>query len=373
MLLVGVISLTAAASQPVWEQEPNESRTSATAITLLPGEAFTGTTSGSTTLPGNQNSIDFFLLSTPAPAGVTRYRLAMTTAGTVGHTVTIRGLNQSNGVIQGADIPVQISVANSTPARFVQWYAFGPGECRLYVSVTGTSQTVEPYLATLSAETVTPVTLAGGPLAPGSLRIITDVPGPDVNTDLWVYDGAGSAIPGFGNDDAGLAVYSELVREFPAGRYTLAISDSNIANNLPSPPDDGRRSGSVLDFPGVLACGSATARTIPIRFEKFGDVRSLSVPKPGPFDVAFVSFLVGASGCNPADIATEGSGDLSVGPDNFITGADFDAFIFAFFNDFRSPAGLLLADLSDGNGGGPDGFLTGADFDAFLAAFFTGC
>lgn len=79
--------------------------------------------------------------------------------------------------------------------------------------------------------------------------------------------------------------------------------------------------------------------------------------------------------CSPADIATEGSSDVNAGPDGFLTGADFDLFLNAFFNDLRRASdNTLIADLTDGDGtGGPDEFLTGSDFDKFIDLFFAGC
>ncbi|MCW5766449.1 MAG: DUF11 domain-containing protein, partial [Phycisphaeraceae bacterium] len=83
------------------------------------------------------------------------------------------------------------------------------------------------------------------------------------------------------------------------------------------------------------------------------------------------------TGCNPADVATEGSAQPFVdGPDGFITGTDFDVFVQAFFQEIRrpEPSGPYIADLTDDTGtGGPDGFITGADFDFFITQFFIGC
>lgn len=76
-----------------------------------------------------------------------------------------------------------------------------------------------------------------------------------------------------------------------------------------------------------------------------------------------------------ADIVTAGEPGLDSGPDGFITGDDFDAFVSAFFNGHVTPGGVLLADVATAGTGAhaPDGFLTGDDFDAFIAVFFEGC
>ncbi|MCW5765436.1 MAG: hypothetical protein KIT68_05615 [Phycisphaeraceae bacterium] len=81
------------------------------------------------------------------------------------------------------------------------------------------------------------------------------------------------------------------------------------------------------------------------------------------------------AGCNPADIATEGDSNLNAGPDGFITGTDFDAYVQAFFTEFVSFAGVQIADIADQSTQEftPDGFITGVDFDAFIVLFFQGC
>lgn len=77
-----------------------------------------------------------------------------------------------------------------------------------------------------------------------------------------------------------------------------------------------------------------------------------------------------------SDIVTAGTSDLESGPDGYLTGDDFDAFIEAFFTGARrQPGGTLLADVATAPTGAPfpDGFLTGDDFDRFVYTFFTGC
>ncbi|MCW5766992.1 MAG: hypothetical protein KIT68_13570, partial [Phycisphaeraceae bacterium] len=94
----------------------------------------------------------------------------------------------------------------------------------------------------------------------------------------------------------------------------------------------------------------------------------------GQVNGADLTLLNRAIACSPADIATEGSTDLNAGPDGFLTGTDFDAFVQAFFTDYRNAGSVLIADLTNDSGtGGPDGFLTGADFDRFIVLFFSGC
>ncbi|MCW5764417.1 MAG: immunoglobulin domain-containing protein [Phycisphaeraceae bacterium] len=79
----------------------------------------------------------------------------------------------------------------------------------------------------------------------------------------------------------------------------------------------------------------------------------------------------------PADIVDGSSANPFVDPpDGVLTGADFDAFVQAFFQETRRPvdSGPYIADLCNGTGVyGPDGFITGADFDFFIVRFFGGC
>lgn len=83
---------------------------------------------------------------------------------------------------------------------------------------------------------------------------------------------------------------------------------------------------------------------------------------------------IGTEPCSPADIAAEGDPDPLAGPDGFVTGVDFDAFVLAFFKELRRSDDTLLADVTDGTGaGGPDGFVTGTDFDRFVELYFLGC
>ncbi|MCW5764932.1 MAG: hypothetical protein KIT68_03025 [Phycisphaeraceae bacterium] len=100
----------------------------------------------------------------------------------------------------------------------------------------------------------------------------------------------------------------------------------------------------------------------------------------GPYTITMTGVCypgAGGGGCNPADVATEGSPQPFIdGPDGFITGTDFDVFVQAFFQEIRrpEPTGPYIADLTDGAGtGAPDGFITGADFDFFIVKFFAGC
>src|SRR6185369_17422365 len=99
-------------------------------------------------------------------------------------------------------------------------------------------------------------------LVPGPITISSVGMGIMTDTEYWVYDGNFNAIPGYGNDDTpppGGAVQSTLTRFFGAGTYYLAVTAFNLANEQPSPGDDGFVSGTVLDFPNAILSSAAAA------------------------------------------------------------------------------------------------------------------
>lgn len=86
------------------------------------------------------------------------------------------------------------------------------------------------------------------------------------------------------------------------------------------------------------------------------------------------ALIVRVCACSVADIATENSGDPLAGPDGRVTPRDWEVFMTVFFQETRRSDGTLIADITDAKGiGDRDGFLTGADFDLFVQAYFAGC
>jgi hypothetical protein len=243
------------------EVEPNETKASATAVTgMLPGDTLTGTCTGTATTPG-ATSLDTWNITTaaaPAP-GVYEYRLAINESTTTGHTMSIRGWNQTGGVIGSTDTACQ--TAAPTTAHFVKWYA-NEQPSQIYLRVTGTTATTAPYIITLSRFAVTvnsiPNAIEAGPL------YITTIGQTTVDTDLWLYDANLNAILDAGNDNetiagggAGTTTQSRLQRNLPAGNYILAITTAGLANNLASPADDRNRAGAVTDFSNAICTSSA--------------------------------------------------------------------------------------------------------------------
>ncbi len=272
------------------EVEPNDSKATANPFMLLPGDVIEGVSTSSSTV-----GLDYFRVKTgPLPPGVYRHRLVITST-TVGHTGTIRGLTQSAGVINPtSDAAVQTSSTTTTPPRFNQWYGFGKEE-EVYYRVTGTTSTTAVYDATLFTDPVT-VTVVPGSFQAGPITITTAGQGHTTDTDMWVYNANLNAIPDYGNDDAYLQSYSmsTLTRNFTPGVYYLALSNYNVANNLPSPADDDYRSGSVMDFPDSAA-NSSTSTALNLQFS-ITDATGVPVVVPstktGPFDINWFQFTV---------------------------------------------------------------------------------
>lgn len=129
-------------------------------------------------------------------------------------------------------------------------------------------------------------------------------------------------------------------------------------------------------FDTARITGAATAR-LEFSHVRPWDAGSYSVHITGPDGETTTNpaaLTVTPIACSAADVATSGSPDPLRGPDGFLTGDDFDAFLTAFFDELRWDNNALIADLTDGAGiGPPDELLTGADFDRFIQLFFDGC
>lgn len=233
-------------------------------------------------------------MSTAASSlAIYQHRLTITTAGTAGHTGTIRGLTQTNGAINaGTDAAIQTSSTTTTPARFNQWYGFGRAE-ELYYRVTGGAATTSDYVATLSTTVITPTNL--GSFQPGTINIST-LGRTTADSSLMILDGSFNAIAGFSNDDEpspGTSLQSSLTRTFAAGTYYLAISNFNLTNSQTSAPDDGFDDSARLDFADAIVNSSTTVNVD----LDFGITDSLgttefSALKTGPYDVLFYEFEV---------------------------------------------------------------------------------
>ncbi len=272
------------------ETEPNDTKATANPL-VLPSVSTLAVMTGNSVL-GSGVGLDYFRVTTATQttAGFYRHRLITTTTGTAGHTASIRGLSQSNGVIGTGDNTAQTSGTATTPPRFVQWYTTQAGG-DLYVRIAGVAATTSDY--SLDYE-VAPVTEIAGPatLPSGSIAISTTPT--TVDTDMWVYDGTRTAIPLAGQDDefGTTSAGGNFTRTYAAGTYYLAITDFNMANNQASPTTAGGLEdfddGTVLDFPGVITNSTTAAAGLALNPTIGGTL--VPATKTGPFEVVFVSF-----------------------------------------------------------------------------------
>jgi hypothetical protein len=292
ILLALAASAALAAGADFPEVEPNEFKHQAAAVTLVPGDALVGNSTGSSTTAGGA-SLDIFKVKSAAVApGIYEYRLVLTTTGTAGHVGSIRGLDQTAGVIGTTDVTVQTSTTSTTPQRYVQWYGFGKQE-QIFYRVVGTASTTADYRATLDRAPVTPTNL--GNFTPGAITFSTVGQGHDTDTDMWLYDANLNAIVDGGNDDEfnGMGLQSKLTRTLGPGTYYLALSMYNLANNLVSPMDDDFRNGNVLDFPDALV-EQLTTTGVNCAFTVTDPSGShpFSATKNNPYEVLWFKFTV---------------------------------------------------------------------------------
>jgi hypothetical protein len=343
------------------EVEDNDNKPRANIINAMAsGEAISGTTTGTSTVTPGSSSADYYRLTTAQGAlGIYKHQLALTSP-TAGHTASIRGLSQSNGnIATGTDVFAQTSTATTTPARMVQWYGFGRGET-IYYRVTGTGATTAPYMATLTDAPVTPVQL--GNFAVGQVTISTFNQGHTTDTDMWLYDGAFTAIPMGGNDDevvanggSGLTNQSILRRTLTQGTYYLALSNWNVCNDQPSPPDDNFRSGNVLDFPNaILQSDISTTANLAFTLTDGAGPHPFAATKPGAFGIYWAAFSVGVTPptCGSADFDCDGDSG---------TDADIEAFFACIAGSCPAAPCASTADFNmDGDSG------TDADIESFF-------
>jgi subtilisin-like proprotein convertase family protein len=290
-LMFGCVTRAAAVDYP--EVEPNESKDAADQVPgiglgMNPFDTISGVTTGAGGV--GAASADYFLVKTaPAASGVYEYTLILSST-TPGHSLSIRGLSQTAGIINAAsDVTFQEGHINypGTPAdsRTIKWYGFGTSE-QLYIRVTGNAFTTSPYSIQLQRAAVAPSVLVGG-VFEGLLTVARGLANVS-NTDVWMYNSALGAIAGYGNDGS-----NALSRSFSPGVYYIAISDSNVANNAASPVDDSFRDGNVLDFSSAIASSSpATGLNMDVRVISPTGAAIGTGNKPNPFDMKWYCFNV---------------------------------------------------------------------------------
>ncbi|MFO0857787.1 MAG: hypothetical protein U0640_10570 [Phycisphaerales bacterium] len=315
LALVASCGLAMPVLAQVTETEPNETKANADTVGVinLPavnGPALTGTTTGaSTTTPGLASADTFRVRTAVMTPGIYRNRLIITTGGTVGHGGTIRGLAQPTvgTITPGSDNIAQTASTATTPARFNQWYTFGPAS-EMYYRVTGGSTTTAPYVVNYEVAPVATIPVVGT-ITAGNVQI-RDTGSNDI--DFWVYDSSFNPIAGFGSDEPEA---TGVTRSMVPGTYYLAFARFSGMNNLASAAPE-TFGGTVLDFPGAFLSGSNTAGTvIPTFTSSSGTVTATTttfVANTNAFDVPFYQFTVTAP-ANPivnSVIATPASGPI---------------------------------------------------------------
>lgn len=358
------------------EQEPNDTPATATVVTpFVVGDSVTGATRGTTTSGSNELTADFLALWLAPGPGINRVELTLTHPQAAQMNWSVRGISQASGVLYPA-LPMEVvGTTLATPTtRTARVYVSGGAPAKLLVRVTGRSTTTADYTITMTSVPVTAQQISG--LYPGTMTFTTVGQGYSTDTELWLCDASGYPIPGWGNDDTAPPLFasprSTLRRTLPAGRYFLAISDSDLAVSEPNPSDDGNRSRPATEDRGIVVGTSATVN-VPLTFNISAPLgggsppMSLRVPATKTLvnQVLWYELLVGiSSGCSVADVAGGSDG----GPDGVLDGGDFIAFINAF------AGGEALADIVSGSGEPPgDGVVDGNDFIAFINAFAAGC
>jgi hypothetical protein len=315
-----------------WEVEPNDTKAQATHALLSPGGILVGRSTGAFTNTGGlAQSADYWRIEIPPGRAedLRRHTLRITTPGNIGHTGTIRGLDQLQGVINfQTDRDVQTTSASAIGSflpRTNVFYTAGSGGRavgnNLYYRVAGASGTTANYLVEYDVQTVVPQN--AGTFQAGDLIIKTGGQGHTTDTALWVFDSQLRQIPGYGNDDEplGFDYTSTLWRHFDPGIYYIAIARHALVHNQSAPPDDLYRNSNALDFPGVILGSSTTVSTAPDLSFAITDIaatQQFPAANPDPYQVHWVRFevmgdpVLGACCLPSGDCATGNSIDCIV-------------------------------------------------------------
>jgi hypothetical protein len=292
IIILAVAGLAAGVhGQCIMEVEPNDSKSTANPVQLAPGGCIQGNTLGQT--GSGAASADWWRIqTTPAPLGIYRHRMVLTSA-TPGHGPGLWGTTHDAappgpwrgevGTPTTSQVILQSELVDGTE-RINLWYGFGRSEQMNY-RVTGTSSTTADYIATLETEAVTPH--FAGTYQAGWITITTIGQGHNTNTDIWVYDSNLQPIMGYGNDGAsplggysGAAtnVGSFLRREYAAGTYYLALTLSDLCLREGSPSDDNVQNGRCPDFPDVVASRSTSTTPTDVSFAVTDSSGTFQVP-----------------------------------------------------------------------------------------------
>ncbi len=249
------------------EVEPNNTKATANTVDFGPSiSTIRGNTRGSSTTVAGVSSADYFLISTPAASrGIYRHRLQLTTTGTAGHTLTLRGVSQSFGPPASwgtNDLEVQAATTTTTPARYAQFYGFGKNE-KVYTRVVGNSLTTGDYVVQLQTQTVTPVEITSVQAGTYNIRAVAAAQGA-YDTDLVLLDSDFNFVSTRDDpDDKGIDATLAL-----GGVYYVALSPYNLVARVFNPRDLNENAGPGFDFADLVANSSSLATsTTPMSLE----------------------------------------------------------------------------------------------------------
>ena len=326
------------------EVEPNGVRTEATLVNgIAAGDTITGASTGTLVVTNSTaaNTVDMFRVKTaPLPLAIYKHTLTLTSAVS-GHSPTLRGLQQANGVISATDATLQPAALNLSLARTNSWYGFGRQE-ELYYRVAGTVSTTANYVATLSTTPISPVVVAGT-FSTGNIQVTTVAQGHTSDTEIFVYDANLDPVALGHNDDliGGVGSVSDLSVPLAPGTYYVAVADWNTANNQSDAnPTEGSDDGNLLDFPNALANGTLV-QNVNVSFAISDGTNTTAVPatKGGVHEIVWAVFtVVPASTPSTAFCSGDAVGTTCLGCGN-------NGFAGRGCANSSFPAGALLSSL----------------------------
>lgn len=276
------------------EIEPNDDKAQANEVELF-GSANITSLSG-TGNPFGQDRDYFRLATAPLAAPTPRLRRYQLDVDYISSPLRcfVRGLSQTAaGLVLSSDAPVQSSKLEFNTQ--LVWYGFGKGE-QLFFDAGDMDFFRFDYEVDVAGSNEFHQTIFQ-PFEPGEITITSVGQGHVTDTDLWVYDVNFNALPGYGNDDDPVlqSTRSTLTRRYAPGRYYLAITDGNLANDERAAADDLIQSEPVLDFPDGVT-GSSLDPSADLSFAITDSLGTLQVDarKQRPLDVLWFAIDVGS-------------------------------------------------------------------------------
>jgi len=296
-LAFGALALSAAAQAQTNfpESEPNDTKAAADAVGCLAvGDTLSGTTTGSSTVTPGLGSADYFDVAIcPAPVGLYRNRLTLTSTP-AGHTATIRGFTSTGGLANTTtDAAQQTSLTTTTPPRYVQWDGFGQGEHQMF-RVSGLTTTTAAYTATFSSTPLVPTAVPGSFNA--GLITISTVGQTTTDTEIYLYDSNWNWVPTGHNDDESpvASVQSRLARTLPGGTYFVGIQRFEFSNGESDVnTDESYLTGTVNHFTlSAISSSGVLSQDLDFTITDGSTTTPVTAVNTAAFDIMWFSFTV---------------------------------------------------------------------------------